>query len=143
MPFPKDFFQRPELWTPEEFYIHPALVAAGVTRADFPVYASGIEGVANIKGRAELEGFDLPYCSGNEDRRKNWPNGEPEFYTKPLDPGAITRGQNGYQYVKFQGSDVYQIVADDGTWHGERERDDEARDAANAAWKKIVDKLAG
>jgi len=130
--FPKNFFQRPELWTPEAFYIHPALVAAGVTRADFPIKASDSEGVANIKGRAELEGFDLPYCSGNEERRKNWPNGMPEFFTGDTS-NMILRGQNGYQYLK--NGDVYQIVADDGTWHGERQRDDEARDAANAAWK--------
>ncbi len=120
-------------------FIHPTLVAAGITEADFP-----FTNPVTIDGRAVVENFPIPYASGDRERRYQWwtEDGQPAYFPKEfLWPEAVLLGMNGYNYVGISG--FYFIVEDTGAWHGERLRDDEARDADKDAWAARIENPAG
>jgi len=139
-------------WSTPGGYIHPALVKEGFTPDSFPITDLRVSML-----RMELEGIEFP------DEFYDSNTGELQIVTGGGIPTIGVHNYKGFDCVKLKHTpdhgDSYTLryllfcpkgtngagkdYGDDGTWHGERTREDDARDKANQAWLEWVGNPGG
>lgn len=141
------------IWFPDTLWIHPDLVAAGLTEDDLPITDLRVSTL-----RMELEKIDFPPAFRNAE------TGELQIVTGGEIPAMPVDHHKGFDCVKLKLTDDasgesvtkrYLLFCpqgtngagtdygDDGTWHGEPTREDEARNKANEEWLEWIENPSG